>query len=201
MNLTTLARVKARCGIAAGTTTQDDLLNDMIAEVSVQVSNLLRRETETKERTETLRMSGDTRKLLLPAYPVTSLSALRNASKPVFVGVDVWTVNEDFFLDPDIGEITVLADPEWILDDGGAPLAPTFFQATWIGGMGEDTDDFIANFPDIAGAVDEQVRYLYQRKDALGGNAETSNGRTTFMGAYDLLESVVKRVTYHTREM
>jgi hypothetical protein len=178
---------------------KDEMLEAFIAEVSKEMSNRLMREVETDRRTERVRMPNDTRLIALPAYPLTSVTTLRNARVPVFTDLEPWTANEDYIVDEDIGQITILREPEFNFDPAGYPIGPTYFQVIYTGGMAANTDAFIEAFPDLAGACDEQVRYLYQRKDNLGGNSKTSNGETTFTKEYGLLPSVVARIEHHKR--
>jgi hypothetical protein len=54
---------------------------------------------------------------------------------------------------------------------------------TYTGGMAADTAGFISAFPDIAGAVDHQVAYLWHRRNELGIASVSGDAGSVSVGA------------------
>ena len=199
MNLTTIERVRALAEVDTFGTKAEALAVSAIASVSATLERALRRGVEAKERTETLRVDWGQRVIALANYPITSISSVRSNRIPVFTDVDPWVQNEDYFFDPDRGEITLMRAPEFFVDIAGNACAQSHVRVVYVAGMAASTAAFITAFPDLAAACDQQVRYLLQRADNLGGNSKTSEGETTFSRDYTLLPSVMKACEHHAR--
>ena len=200
MNLTTLARVKTAIGIDSSVTTDDSQLSQIIAEVSAGMEQSMQRLVEAKSRTEVVPLSWPSLLLMLPAYPVTSVSSVKCSPTQEFSGVTAMTAASDYVLDDAAGVLRLLAQPTYLRREGvGRPLHPTFFQVTFTGGMAADTAAMIAAYPELSAACDAQIRYLWQRRDSLGSNSNTSQGSTSFKDSYDWLPSVARTLAYYRR--
>lgn len=200
MNLTTLARVTALIGVSALETENQALVEAFIASVSADMEKVMARGVEAKERTQVHYIGDDTKTIALPCYPVTSVVAVRVNTVPDWTDVDPLERNVDYTVNLEEGVITFLGELDFLRDATGFVAAKAAVQIQYVGGMAADTSTFIASFPDVAGQCDLQVRYLYQRRDNLGGNAKTNEGETAFKDSYDLLPSVRRVCEYHRRD-
>lgn len=199
MNLTTKERVKALMNVS-GTST-DTQIESLIGSVSVTMERYMGRTVQTVTRgVAKVKMTWGETMVPLTAYPVTALTTVRNSPTPDFTGRPYLVAGTDFYLDESAGFLQILSEPEFRTHpETGRPIAPTWFEVAYTGGMAADTAAFIAAYADIAGACDLQVRYLIQRQDSLGSSAELGGSVASFEGAYNWLPSVKQVLDYHRR--
>lgn len=206
MDLTTLARVKTRIG--ESTSSQDALLSQLITAVSVQMERAMCRHAQQTARTETVRRSAAQRIFVLPGIPVVTVSSdgrttipftLKVSDTNSFSGVSSSVSNSDYVLHHDTGIVRLISTYEPIRSQAGRAMAPLYAQVTYTGGLAADTATLISSYPDLAQACDDQVSYLHQRKNALGGSVTVGDSSAQHEGAYKWLPSVREILDWYQR--
>lgn len=157
MDLTTVARVKARN--TRLTTSADALLAELITEVSADAEARMARYVEAVERTEVVDIYVGKKLVRLPGAPITAVSEVSRSSTPVFTAEDVQVADTDYYVLADTSHIRLASKP---LSDG-------FLEVTYTGGMAADTASFVTAFPDLTGAVEQEVINRYNAKDLPAG--------------------------------
>lgn len=114
--LVDLYRLKELADVAMSDTSQDSYLESLAGAASEIVEGYLRRQLESKERTETLHQQGEC--LILRAYPVKTVTYIKAA------GVDI----TGYQIDKDTGMVR---------REGGWPLEPLGYEVKYTGGMEE----------------------------------------------------------------
>lgn len=169
MDLTTTTRVanliNAGGAAPASFTTTAAIL---VSTVSAAVERYLDRGMQTAARTEYFDVTNDQRVFALKAYPVSSVTG-------VWFDVEqTWDATTELssaeYRSPvyDPRGLLTLSIPQKIYITPGVDVAYRAMKVSYTGGMAADTNAFIAAFPDIAGAVDHQVAYLWHRRNELG---------------------------------
>lgn len=164
MDLTTVARVKARATRLTGASA-DSLLAVLVSEVSEEAEVRMARYTETVERTEVFDVRPGQHLVRVPGIPITSVSAVSLSTTPVFEASDLLTADTDWYLLADTGHVKVAASVR----------CDSFLEVTYTGGMAVDTTAFIAAYPDIVGAVEQEVINRYNAKDLPAGEIQFGN--------------------------
>ena len=194
MDLTTTARVKANLG-GISSSASDSLIDGIVTDVSYRFERYMRRQVLRQAATATFPASRFSTILSLPAYPVTSITSIKYATHPSeFADATAMAATEYVLEDQDAGLVRFLVEMP-LLDD----RRPGYLQVVYTGGMAEDTDDFIATYPDVARAADVQCAYEFQRRNSPGGNATNDGGSTAFDGPLGLLESSRQALTPYRR--
>lgn len=166
MDLTTLARVKARAS-SLNDSTLDTILGTLIAEVSADAETRMARHAEVTERTEIVDLRPHQRFVRLPGAPISEVSEIKLAATPAFTDVDALTADEDYFVLADTSQLHMAVTTR----------VDAHLQVTYTGGMAADTAAFVAAFPDIAGAVEAEVVNRFRAREVpegdvvLGGQA------------------------------
>lgn len=165
--LTTVERVKRRGSIK--TDDDDQLLEELIAEVSADAEDYIGRHIQSTLRTESYRITQHEHVIALRGYPVASVASVKVHSR-----------NDDW------ANVAVLDTTLWVLDDEAGTIyirtstewSPTFVQVIYTGGFvtasGNEvatiTNNFVASYPHVAGALDQEVvERLRRRKRAAAG--------------------------------
>ena len=159
--LTEIGRVKRRGSI---TTDQDDqLIEELIAEISADAEDFVGRHIISTARTESYRIPAHDHNVSLYGYPVTTLTSVKVHSRDD-VWADVTALDASLYvLDADAGTIFIRTTTEH---------APTWVQVVYVGGLvtasGDDpsgvTKNFIASYPHIAGSLDQEVVVRLKRR-------------------------------------
>jgi len=199
VELTTLERVKVLAGIPSTKTSHDAILAQLLTEVSKVAERYMDRGAETVLRTEyhDIEMDGSDHVLRLQGYPVTSVTSVKHDHRGEWSG----------------SEITLDQYDQWSLSRNGtggmlivkSSLAanPNALQVVYTGGMGTDSEDFANNYPDVAGAVDQQVVYQFQNRASRGLSSKSgSAGSKTYRDdaiPTDLIPSVVRTLQRYRR--
>ena len=180
MDLTTAARV-ATLVVPGETATSafNTVIGQVITAVSAAAERYLGRYAQTTSRTEYLTVQPGKRVYRLRAFPVTTLTSVYLDAEQAF-GNDTALTSEDYY------------NPTYA-NDGLFTLkfyptveetpAPNSMKITYTGGMAADTAGFISAFPDIAGAVDHQVAYLWHRRNELGIASVSGDAGSVSVGA------------------
>lgn len=151
MKLTTLERTKRRIDELANVLTHDQLIDDMIAEVSKLVETYMDRGAQLVSRTQYLDVRHGQRSFVLRAWPVSSSPApeLRSNADSDFSDSGSVVITTDYRIDEDAG-ILYLTGHE-------PSTGPKTLRLVYTAGMGATPQAFAAAYPDIAGAVDAEV--------------------------------------------
>ncbi len=193
--LVSLATTKAFLDIDSAKTDYDSLLVTIIKHVSDRIQVFLNRKLNKEERTQYFQ-AGRT-KYFLEAYPVDS-----TASLTVTLDDTVQTVNDDYWVWPDLGLVEFDYDTSYIeprqlyITYTGGYLAT----ATSIG-VGS-TETVLLQVPDsIAYACMLQVAFVFRRRKDIGLNSVSMpDGSINTMYAADLLPEV-KNILSHYRKI
>lgn len=167
MELTTEARV-AQLVLPGAAPNQDEqipLFRQLILAVSAQVEKFLGRDVQKRTLTEYLTVSSYQRVFHLRAYPVTSVTSVSFDPDQEFAADTALDAGDDF-LSPALdqsGLLTIRSDL-WV----GSEPARNALRVVYVGGMAADVESFVTLYPDIAGAVDQQVAFNYHRRNSNG---------------------------------
>jgi hypothetical protein len=83
--------------------------------------------------------------------------------------------------------------------DGYPDTMPNILKVVYTGGMASSTANFITAYPDIAGAVDQQVAYLYHQRNNLGTSSVSGDAGSVSAGADSWLPSVLDTLRRYRR--
>lgn len=185
MDLTTAASVKSRLSSLENVDSFDALLGAYVSQLSAAAVQILGRETQTAERTQVFRLARAQAIVSLPAYPVSAVTTVEIASlqNEDWCSVDHW-------FDADSGTLELIRE---------ITLNDVRCRVTWTGGMAADTASFVAAFPDIAGAVADQVAFAFQRRDQLGLAAKGAGGASVQIAVQDWIPSARAILEHHRR--
>jgi hypothetical protein len=161
MDLSTVARVKTLLGIAPST--YDTELGQILTMVSAQAEAYMDRQADSGG-TETQyldTMETGTRTVYqLQAFPVSSITTI-HYDPDLAYGAATLLSSDDYRVvrNGDVGQFMLLISV--------APW-PSSLKVVYVGGMAANAGAFVTAFPDIAGAVDAQVAFLFQRRKEFG---------------------------------
>lgn len=163
IELTTSARVKVVLGIDASDTTEDTWIASAIQSVSQRIQLYIDRPIETTSRTEEYDVhSGRQSTIFLRAYPVTSITSIKNSQLWDFASATAMTEDDDFHVDEENGAVHFAVE----LAEG-----PKALQVVYTGGLAADTAAVIANHPVLAQAADLQVAAMFRRRSTPQGQS------------------------------
>lgn len=190
--MTTLARVKQLIA-PIQSTDHDALITEMIASVSAEVESFLSRWALVDQRYEYHSVQDVfSRRFWLRGYPIVSIDEVKN--------------------DPDWDwDAASAIDAENYTSDGSERSGKLLFSTSlallpgqnalrvqYTGGMAADTAAFVAAFQDLAGAVDQQVAYEFQRRLEMGATASSVGGHNVaYQPAIKLLPVVEQKIRHH----
>jgi hypothetical protein len=164
LDLTTQERLIAVMGETNYQAEYAKFLSQIITGVSKSVEKELRRHAEAVERTVQIDVNRHSTSISLKGYPITSVSTIQNDPSRVYpVGTSVDPVL--YYVDLEAGIISF--DFELLWGPGAAKV-------TYTGGMAAGADEatrraaFIAAYPDLVMAIDQQIYYLWSRRDNPG---------------------------------
>lgn len=192
VDLTTLAEVKLLLDASETDTSTDALISSLISDVSSRITTFLGFHTLVAARLEVYEMRRFKRILTLDTRPIDVAAetvTIKLSSSPDFTGTS--DIDATLFsVHQPIGRIRFLDPPirEW-----------TFAQINYTGGLGAAASNVLTDHPEIAHAATMQTKYLYQRRDSLGGNVETTGGSTSFDAGYQLQVEVKRILESHRR--
>lgn len=202
IDLVTLARVKARLGVESSDTSNDAVLSQYITAVSRQVERYLDRHTEQAARTEVYELPPNRNVLLLRGVPVDTDESftLKFSTYRSFMSSTSLASNDDYVIDASNGMVRLYINYTGYRDRvTGSLIHPAHAQVAYTGGMAADTATFATDYPDIAQAVEDQVRYIWQRQDSQGGSRTLHESSSTYTGEYGLLKDVRATLEHHRR--
>lgn len=193
--LTTLDRVKRR-GAYPDSEKHDMLLGEVIAEVSDDAETFMARHVRQTSRTEVYRMKLHNHVLALKGAPVVTVTSVKySRSRDISNSTALDTASYNVNLEE--GTIEFRND---------MPFSPGYVEVVYEGGMVvAATDDdvpaaFIAAFPAVAGALDQEVVERVRRMKNPSGSVMTkSGGMVQQQRDVMLLSDVRRRLNYHKR--
>lgn len=164
MNLTNLERQVAILGEENYQAEYATFVDQLIAGVSKGVEKELRRHAESKSRTVNRDVSRHSRSVSLRGYPIASVTSIKNDSSRQFAsGTEI--DSDLFYIDADAGVIDFDFELQW---------GPGALEVIYTGGMATGADAealtaaFIAAYADLVLAIDQQIYYLWKRRDNPG---------------------------------
>lgn len=191
MKLTTLARVlvhleAGKQAIGASSTTA--YVQDLITTYSEVFEKYMGRVTLSGATTQQFDVDSGDRVFAMSAYPVSEVSSVYNDTDRTWTSGAI--SSDNYYMDGD-GVLTV----EYALVAG-----PGVLRVQYTGGMASTTTAFVAAYPDIAGACDEQVAYHFQRREGIGAQGlSVGSANVSWSAAVDLLPKVKKTLDKHRR--
>lgn len=162
---TTKERVKARRGLSG--TTEDAVIDELIAEVSDFGEQFLNRHTLEVQRTgEVYELPAGNRYLWLRGFPIVSVTSVKYATTRSFGQVDALPT-DSYDAIVETGELYFYPEAfaRW--------TSPGFVEVSYRGGMAVDTAAFMAAYPSIAGAATAEVINRYNRRFGPEGNLKS----------------------------
>jgi hypothetical protein len=190
VDLTTLARVKVLMEIASTDTSKDVILTRLILAYSAQFEAYLDRHAETKARTEVYFLRRYSRLLSLRGAPCTAPTSVKYTLDRDFVAATALTSGNDYVVDTDVAMIRFLFSTN---------LDPGYVEVVYTGGMATNTTNFVAAFPAVAEAADQQIAYHQSRISTPGGSLTVGGEGRTFVGQLDLLEGARRVLDVYRR--
>lgn len=189
--LTTLDRCKRRAAIRGQE--DDTLILEVLDEVCADVETYVGRHVQRMGRTETYRLRAFENVIKLVGYPVDSISEVKYHDR-----TDEWadvtaTDAELYTLDSDTGTLRLRNE---------TPYHPGYARVTYTGGLvaasGDDADTvtaaFIAAYPNIAGAVDQQIVEVLRRRKTPTGSVQFGRSQSSQRYEMGLLRDVRRRL-------
>lgn len=192
MDLTTTASVNTRRG--ADATDDATVIGTLITEVSADAETYLARHVENTERTEVYRLPRRTQMIRLQGYPVEAVALVEAATEATMIGASTISVETyDFAGFASTGRLHFQTPDQW---------AERWVRVRYTGGMADDTAAFMAAFPSLSGAVEEQVVHMLARIDTPGvSETRLRDGGVEYEGAVDLLPQVRRRLDQYRRRL
>jgi hypothetical protein len=157
--ITTKDRVKAKRDITG--TSMDAVIDTLIAAVSEMAESYLGRRLLSTLRTEVLPLTPRRRYVWLLAFPIESVTSVKYAATRDFTDVDAMDPSEFQLLQAQ-GQLYLSSISTW--------LNPGFVEVVYEGGMADDTAGFIAAYPRLADAADNEVIARLNRRQSPDGS-------------------------------
>jgi len=189
MRLAKLEPVKTLLDIDETETEFDELLMQLIENVSGEVEDYLGRVVQVPqsagvaaEITEYFDVSLHTVRVRVSAYPVISVTDIRSDTDRTFATSSI-VDSKNYYIDSALGIITF----KWTMLD----IGPGALKVIYKGGMALTTDAFISAYPAINSAVNMEVAARFQRKATLGVVAlAMTGGSVTYIQQNQFLPGV-----------
>lgn len=167
VDCTTVARVKALLTIGAADTDNDTVLGNYITSTSARIEQWLGRPLLATTYTDEIDIeSPRTESVFLRAYPVTSVTSVKNDPEWDWAGVEA--IDSDLYhLTSGTGQL-----------DFNVQLTPgkKALQVVYAGGLVADTAAMLANYPAIAAACEVQVAAAFRRRTSPQGESVHAGG-------------------------
>lgn len=173
MDLTTVARVKL--AFEKALTVNDTALAQLVTEVSASAERVMNRAAQTTARTVYHDSDGAPATLSLEGYgdPSSVVSSVSHDTDRAW-GSGTAIDAGDYTFDPTTGLLYL---------DISKPAGRRTFKVVYSGGMAADTTAFIARYPEIAQAIEQQVVHLWQQRGHLGVQNVSFEGGSIGMAA------------------
>ncbi len=186
--ITTAARVKAQKGISGSGL--DALIAILLDAVSEKAEDALARRLFRTTYTEVVPLRARKRYVSLLGFPVTAVTSVKYASRRSFTDVEAMAATEYDVLGPE-GQIYLAEIETW--------LDPGFVEVQYTGGMAVDTAAFIAAYPSLANAADNEIIARLNRAKMPEGNLQAMGSEVGFLKALQPLEDFYNALAPHRR--
>lgn len=176
MDLTTTTRVatlvNASGSVPAAFTST---VGQLITQVSAAVESFLDRYAESGvSRTEYLGVTKGQTVFRLRAYPVASVTSV---SFDVDQGWTDTLDSADYLTPVYSAQGLLIVRSPLRTSDGYPDTLPGVLKVVYTGGMASSAANFATAYPDIVGAIDQQIAYLWHQRNNLGtGNVSGDTG-------------------------
>lgn len=194
IDLTTLALVKMRLHEISGTA-EDGTLSAYITQMSHEAARFLGRRTGiVADAVDVYDAQFMQKHVFLTAWPVdlsVDFEIRLSADQDFDDDASLLTMGTHYILDDRRGIVTFRG----VLSTCG----PGALQVTSTAGMAANTTAFIAAYPDIAGAVADQVAWAWRRRNTLGLASKGIGGVSIAMATQEWLESARMALVNHAR--
>lgn len=181
IDLTTTARVRALLGIPDDDTSADTNVGRLITSVSARIERYLRRSVEVAARTEYFDCDVGIYQHSLAAFPVTSLTSVKNSQSYAWADATAKVEGADFTLDSASGVITQLR--YWL-------VGSRTVQVVYTGGLAANTAAILSTYPDLADACEKQVVEEHNRRGSMLRKSSSVSGATEASESVTLLPIV-----------
>jgi len=190
-NLTTEARVREYVDYDGEYTVgASTFLGKLITLYSYAAAKYLNREVSAATHTEYFDVDGNN-VFVLKGATVSAISAVYVSAARDWDN-ETAEDSDNYTYDPTAGII--------YLDGISLPQGFRTVKVVYVGGMATNTTTFIAAYPDIAEAMDEQVAYHYDRRNDLGTTTIALDTTSrSYRGAMNWLASVRDILDSHMR--
>lgn len=204
MDMTTVARVDLLINPASSSTVEGAVpdfrinqIRNLIIGVSAAAEKFLGRHAQRATRTEYLDVGPYQRRFILQGWPVTSVSRVN------FDTSQEWDASDDIdsgdYLSPIYDACGVL-EMTYDLVTGSRPRHSSLL-VTYTGGMAADTEAFVQAYPDVAAAVDQQVAFLWHRRNDLGASSISTEMGTVSVPEVKMWLPLVRSVLVRHRRV
>ena len=194
-------------------TTQDAVLNQLIAGTSARMEKFMDRPLHYTARTEEYDLKARQKVVFLRAYPIANQAAITSVKVAVdwdFAGATA-VDSSHYHVDVDSGVLHFNYYPITQYLNNNMGTAYNSVQVAYSGGFAVDDagalTTFLAAFPDVAFACETQVIAEWRRRDDPGAQSTKtgSYGKTEFAapgggGSFRLLPDVVDILTPYRRQ-
>ena len=165
MDATTKERVKDLLEITG--TSQDNVLDRLIASVSQRMEDFIDRPFHATARTEEYSIKPRQNTLFLRAYPLTAqnqVTSVKIAGDWDFASVTA-VDSGDYHVDLDTGMLHLNYYPITNYLGNNMATAPNVVQVVYTGGLATSTSNLISGYPAISAACETQVIAMWRRRD------------------------------------
>jgi len=196
MRLTTTPRVKLILGMPEDKTTDDGVIDAIVASVSKRAEQFMGRSAKITARTEHIDVERDGAGQLfrVAGFPISSITSVKVDSTGQYTGSEsTLTVGDEYALlrNGEMGIIKILSS--LIATPGG-------LQIVYTGGMATNVETFAETYPDITQALTQQAVFEYNRRRDLGVESiGGSGGNVTNFTPMDWLKFVRRTMTAYKR--
>lgn len=192
---TTKERVKRRGDLTGDKL--DSLINELIAEVSMDFEIYLGRHVLIQERTEVERLRAHQHTFSLKGAPVTSVTSLKYNSRD-YDWANVDAIDEvNYRVDSSLGQVYLR---------GNTPYEPGYVQVIYTGGLVTPGDDevestaaFISALPILSGAADQQIVEILRRRKTPTGTVQLRGSMNQQPAELRMLSMVKQRLDRYRR--
>ncbi len=196
LNVTTLVRLKEGerlPGVGVSTTQLDEVLTDLIAEVSAMFEGYAATPFLQAARTEVYDIEPPGDVLYLRTKPVASVASVKIRGSISAQFANVTALDATFYeIESETGILHFAgAFSEW---------GKRFAEVTYTGGLALNTADLVTNYPDIPAVADIQIAHMLKRRHEQGAEATTiTGGAKTFLRELNLLSHVKRALNPYRR--
>jgi hypothetical protein len=186
--ITTADRVKAKRDISGSSL--DATIAVIIAAVSQMAEDYLGHRLLRGSWTDVIPLPARRRYVRLGGYPITAVATVKYARTRDFAAVDTMDAGGYQVL-PEQGQLYLSGITTW--------FEPGFLQVAYTGGMAADTTNFIADYPRIADAADNEVIARLNRRQAPDGSPQAINSSVAYQDELKPLTDFYAALDPHRR--